>query len=140
MALKWCTWCHTLICQKSVNKTNLIDIWQFSWREMFHSSCRDVSEMCYWIVFWHIFAQNVSCRCFMDLVEMSQLSVRSDISDRFQTVFQINHWQFSDTFIKSDTFLTDFQIFSDRVLTDIYNWLISDIYLTQFWQISDRVL
>ena len=88
---------------------------------------------------------------------MCRKCIKSDISDTFQTVFQIKHWQFSDTFIKTDTFLMHFQIFSERVLTDICIWQFSDRYwphfrlcsdcffvtdsfLTEFWQISNSFL
>ena len=71
---------------------------------------------------------------------MCHKCVKCDISDRFQTVFQIKYWQFSDTFIKSDTFLMHFQIFSDIVLTDICIWQFSDIILTHLWLFSDTFL
>ena len=61
---------------------------------------------------------------------MCHKCVKSDISDRFQTVFQIKQWQFSDTFTRCDTFLMHFQIFSYLFLTDISIWQFFDRILT----------
>ena len=128
------------MCQKTVRYTNLLEIWLFLVREMFLSMIGNVSEMCQWTVFRQFFAQNVSRRCFPSSTEMSQKSVRSDISDRFLTVFNKSDWLFSDTCLKPDTFLIHFQNFSDTILTHLCKWLISDSYLTHIWLISDRLM
>ena len=69
----------------------------------------------------------------------------------FLTDFWMINWCFSDTILKTDTVLTDFQIFSNKFLTQFCIWLFSDRYLTHlrlisdwfleltvFWLISDR--
>ena len=90
--------------------------------------------------FWHIFMANVSWECFRIWKDMCQKSVSWFTYDRFQTVFSGKVWEFSDTFLTSDTFLILLQIRLDTFLTEFWIWQISDTYLTHFRQFSDSFL
>ena len=97
----------------------------------------NVSEICLLTVFWHIFTDNVSCKCFIEWPELSQKSVRSNDFDSFLTLFWIVFWQFSDRITISDNILTEIQIVSDIFLTEKCKWQIYDKYLTDIWHFSD---
>ena len=137
------------LCQKTIS-LSFRNQSEISQKNDFYSL--QVKEMCHLIVFWQ-FLGNVSWKCLMSSSQMCQKSVRSNSLDTFLTVYWLTNWPFSDTILKTDTFLMHFQIFSDRFLTQFCIWLISDRYqthlwlisdwflqLTVFWQISDRYL
>ena len=107
---------------------------------------RTQSEISHLTDFWHLYTNLViHLGCGVTLFGLFSdclmwLTVLWQNSDKYPTVFQINLWQFSDSLIKSDTFLMLFQIFSYRFLTDICIWQFSDRYWTHFWLCSDCFL
>ena len=114
--------------------------------QKFQKTVRYLSEICQKTVSCKNQSE-ISHKCVRSLSEISQMQncVRSLLekiwkSVRNVSVFKIKQLQLSDTFIKFDTFLMDFQIFSDRFLTDICIWQFSDRILTHLWLFSDTFL
>ena len=71
---------------------------------------------------------------------MCQKFVSWSLYDRIMTLLHSWHWQFSDLFMASDTFLMHLQICSDTFLTEFDIWQNTDRYLTHFWLFSDSIL
>ena len=111
-------------------------------RHIFNVKCfLKMYQKCVWsqylIVFWHIFIANISEKCFRLWKDKCQKYVSWVTYDRIETVLYNRVCQFSETFLTSDTFLTLFQIWSDRIQTQLWIWHISDTNLTHFRHISD---
>ena len=119
--------CHILkMCQKSVT--------------FFHQkSVRNLSEVYLMTYYWHIYNyhnQNVSPTKYKCVKKKSEVILLTD----FILFSDERKWPFSDTFLKSDTFLMHFQNFSDRILTDICIRQFSDRILIHLWRFSDTFL
>ena len=71
---------------------------------------------------------------------MCQKLLIQQFMTEFWQFFFILDWQFSDTFMKYDTFLIHFWFSSDTFLTEFCIWQFSDRYLTHFRQFSDTFL